>query len=256
MRVVAGSARGMRLLTVPGDGTRPIMDRVKTSLFDVLRPRISDMDVLDLFAGSGSVGIEALSQGAARCTFLDTGRRAIETIRKNLEITGFSDRAVVRHADAFEFLRTTSQAFDLIFVAPPQFRDFWAEAMNRIAERPELLRSGLPESEDEPEPEPGMVIAQIDAKEYRPLALGEISEVRQRRYGTCLLVFYEKSVPERPGADSTRRLNDGLELNEREAPERATSTGDEVDECAVARFENEGGAIGISAMAHGGTEPS
>ena len=87
MRVVAGSARGKKLSVVPGHGTRPILDRVKTSLFDVLRPRMPGMDMLDLFAGSGSVGIEALSQGAASCTFIDCGDKAIATIRKNLALT-------------------------------------------------------------------------------------------------------------------------------------------------------------------------
>src|SRR6059058_5044469 len=104
MRVVGGSARGKRLLVVPGRGTRPILDRVKTSLFDILRPRIAGMEMLDLFAGSGSVGIEALSQGAAFCTFLDLGRQAVATIERNLANTGFSDRAEVRRMDAFEYL--------------------------------------------------------------------------------------------------------------------------------------------------------
>ena len=102
MRVVAGSARGKKLFVVPGQGTRPILDRVKTSLFDILRPRIPGMNMLDLFAGSGSVGIEALSQGAAHCTFIDLGHKAIATIKRNLASTGFSDRAEVRQADAFD----------------------------------------------------------------------------------------------------------------------------------------------------------
>ena len=80
MRVVGGSARGATLLLVPGDGTRPILDRVKTALFDILRPRISGAVMLDLFGGSGSVGIEALSQGAAHCTFIERGHKAVATI--------------------------------------------------------------------------------------------------------------------------------------------------------------------------------
>jgi 16S rRNA (guanine(966)-N(2))-methyltransferase RsmD len=89
MRVIAGTAKGRKLLAVPGDGTRPILDRVKTPLFDILRPEIQGARVLDLFAGSGAVGIEALSQGAAHCTFLDLSRPAIDTIKANLETTGF-----------------------------------------------------------------------------------------------------------------------------------------------------------------------
>src|SRR5438105_6983108 len=133
MRVVAGSARGKKLVVVPGRGTRPILDRVKTSLFDILRPRIAGMDMLDLFAGSGSVGIEALSQGAASCTFIDLGHMAVATIKRNLELTGFSDRATVQQTDAFSFLRGTQETFDLIYVAPPQYKNLWVKAMHQIA---------------------------------------------------------------------------------------------------------------------------
>src|SRR3954447_10887573 len=121
MRVVAGSARGKKLLVVPGHGTRPILDRVKTSLFDVLRPRLPGMTMLDLFAGSGSVGIEALSQGAAFCTFLDLGEKAVATIRKNLATRGLRAQATVRQVDAFTFLDATPETYDLIYVAPPQY---------------------------------------------------------------------------------------------------------------------------------------
>src|SRR4051794_12379151 len=131
MRVVAGSARGMQLRDVPGSGTRPILDRVKTSLFDVLRPRIAGMTMLDLFAGSGSVGIEALSQGAAHCTFIDVADKAVATIKKNLALTGFCDRAAVRHADAFGYLSGTKETFDLIYIAPPQYKSLWLKAMHQ-----------------------------------------------------------------------------------------------------------------------------
>jgi 16S rRNA (guanine966-N2)-methyltransferase len=192
MRVVAGSAKGKTLLTVPGEGTRPIMDRVKTALFDVLRPQLSGMVVLDVFAGSGSVGIEALSQGAEHCTFLDLGSKAVATIKKNLATTGFTDRADVRHIDAFRYLTTTEKSFDLIYVAPPQFKNLWVEAMQIIASRPELMRRNPADSDNT---EPGLVVAQIDAKEYRPLELGSIEETKQKRYGNTLLVFYELSAP-------------------------------------------------------------
>ncbi len=135
MRVVAGSARGSKLLLVPGDGTRPILDRVKTALFDILRPRISGLSMLDLFAGSGSVGIEALSQGAAHCTFIDRGHKAVATIKRNLGITGLQDRAQVLHADALQYLKGTTKTFDLIYVAPPQYKNLWVEALGLVAGR-------------------------------------------------------------------------------------------------------------------------
>jgi 16S rRNA (guanine966-N2)-methyltransferase len=189
MRVVAGSARGKKLLVVPGHGTRPILDRVKTSLFDILRPRISGMNMLDLFAGSGSVGIEALSQGAAHCTFIDLGHNAIATIKRNIATTGFSDRALVHREDAFKYLRVTKRSFDLIYIAPPQYKNLWVEAMHQVAGRPEVLRGRSAERAEDAAP--GLAIVQIDPKEYESLDLGEIREMRQKRYGNSLLVFFE-----------------------------------------------------------------
>ena len=194
MRVVGGSARGKQLLVVPGKGTRPILDRVKTALFDILRPRISGMRLLDLFAGSGSVGIEALSQGAAHCTFIDLGRDAIATVKKNLESTGFSGSAVVRQTSALDFLKTAAGPFDLIYIAPPQYKNLWVEAMRVLAARPELLT--LPQADGEDDECPGLAIVQIDPREYESLHdLGGLREVRQKRYGNTLLVFYERERP-------------------------------------------------------------
>src|SRR5690349_8837094 len=198
MRVVAGSARGKKLFLVPGHGTRPILDRVKTSLFDVLRPRITGMNMLDLFAGSGSVGIEALSQGAASCTFIDRGHKAVATIKRNLAATGFSDCADVRQGDAFEYLRGTQGSFDLIYIAPPQYKNLWVKAMHQIAGRPGVLRR--PPAASGEYPASGLAIVQIDPKEYQSLDLGEIREMRQKIYGNTLLVFFE--VGSSPASDS------------------------------------------------------
>jgi 16S rRNA (guanine966-N2)-methyltransferase len=195
LRVVAGSAKGKQLLVVPGSTTRPIMDRVKESLFDILRPRIAGMRVLDLFAGSGSVGIEALSQGAAFCTFIDRERRAVGTIKKNLASTGLSDRALVLYTDAIGFLVGLQQTFDLIYVAPPQYKRLWVEALRRIAAP--VLPGGDSSAEQEDDRARRLVIAQIDPKEYESLDLGDLREVRQKRYGNTLLVFYEFSIEER-----------------------------------------------------------
>ncbi len=181
MRVVSGSARGKPLKAVPGDGTRPILDRVKTALFDILRPEIEGITVLDLFGGAGSVGIEALSQGASHCTFLDLSTAAVKTIKENLETTGLNAKAEVRHTDAFGYLRNTRKQFDLIYVAPPQFKSLWVQAMQTIGERPELVS------------ENGLVIAQIDPTEYESVALASFGEEQQRKYGSTLLVFYRKN---------------------------------------------------------------
>jgi 16S rRNA (guanine966-N2)-methyltransferase len=198
LRVVGGSARGKPLLVVPGKGTRPILDRVKTALFDILRPRLAGMRVLDLFAGSGSVGIEALSQGATHCTFIDLGRDAIATIKKNLDSTGFASSATVRQTSALDFLKTTPGPFDLIYIAPPQYKNLWVEAMRVLAARPELLTRLT--ANDEDDETAGLAIVQIDPREYQPLDdLGDLREVRQKRYGNTLLVFYERELPSAPG---------------------------------------------------------
>jgi 16S rRNA (guanine966-N2)-methyltransferase len=179
------------LIVVPGKGTRPILDRVKTALFDILRPRIDGMRLLDLFAGSGSVGIEALSQGAAHCTFIDLGREAIATVKKNLESTGFAASAVVRQTSALDFLKTTPGPFDLIYIAPPQYKNLWVESLRLLAARPELLSRPSPDVEDAASP--GLAIVQIDPREYESLDdLGDLREIRQKRYGNTLLVFYER----------------------------------------------------------------
>lgn len=180
MRVISGSAKGRRLKAVPGDSTRPILDRVKVPLFDIIRSSLPGANILDLFGGTGGIGIEALSQGAEHCVFLDTNARAVATIKENLETTQLTEKAEVRHTDAFIYLKNTTKCFDLIFVAPPQYKGIWIEAMRVIAERPHLVSQH------------GKVIVQIDPKEYEPLDLATFREDSQRKYGNTVFVFYSK----------------------------------------------------------------
>src|SRR5512141_1623841 len=121
MRVISGSARG-RTLKSPGEATRPITDRVKTSLFNILGTRVIDANVLDLFAGAGSVGIEALSRGARSATFVELDREALQAIRDNLALTRLTQGANVVRQDVFKFIAQTGRAegYDIIYVAPPQ----------------------------------------------------------------------------------------------------------------------------------------
>jgi 16S rRNA (guanine966-N2)-methyltransferase len=176
---------------VPGDGTRPILDRVKTALFDILRPRITDMRMLDLFAGSGSVGIEALSQGAGWCTFIDRAASAVATIRTNLKVTGLAQTAEVLRSDGLKYLDETDRIFDFIYVAPPQYKQLWIDAVRRLAQRPELLHRTV--ADPATGRASGIAVAQIDPREYEYLELDGIRETRQKRYGNTLLVFYERT---------------------------------------------------------------
>ena len=180
MRVVSGKAKGRKLAAVPTLGTRPILDRVKTALFDKIRPQIQGAKVLDLFAGSGSVGIEALSQGAAFCTFVELDKKAYQTVKKNLSSLEFENQAEVLHQDAFAFLKKTRKSYDLIYIAPPQYKSLWVDAMHYIAERPALLNAEK------------MIIVQVDPLEYEPLAMKEFVEIEKRKYGSTLLIFFTK----------------------------------------------------------------
>jgi len=183
MRVIGGTAKGRPIKSVPGDSTRPILDRVKTPLFDILRPTLPGITMLDLFGGTGAVGIEALSQGAGHCVFLDLNARAVATIKDNLTTCELNDRAEVRHTDAFIYLKNTHKSFDLIYVAPPQYKGIWIEVLRTIAERPHLLSPQ------------GMIIVQIDPKEYEPLDLQTLAEQSQRKYGNTVLVFLKHEKP-------------------------------------------------------------
>ncbi|NIM92647.1 MAG: 16S rRNA (guanine(966)-N(2))-methyltransferase RsmD [Anaerolineales bacterium] len=180
IRVIAGSAKGRKLYMVPGEDTRPIGDRPKEALFNILTPEIEDAYFLDLFAGTGSVGIEALSRGAAYALFLDTSRNAIRTSNANLELTGLFDKAKVLHRDAFLFLREEKkESFDYIFIAPPQYQGLWEEALLVLDEETGLLNPDA------------WIIVQIHPDEYKELQLINLVEFDQRKYGNTLLVFYE-----------------------------------------------------------------
>jgi 16S rRNA (guanine966-N2)-methyltransferase len=120
MRVIAGTAGGRGLVAPRGRATRPITDRVKETLFGILGSRVLDARALDLYAGSGAIGIEALSRGAVSCVFVDHDRRAVAAIRENLERTGLAAQASVRGTDVQRFLeRLLDERFDLAFVDPP-----------------------------------------------------------------------------------------------------------------------------------------
>lgn len=180
MRVIAGAAKGRRLASVPGSGTRPITDRVKESLFGILQPRIEGARFLDLFAGTGAVGIEALSRGAASAWFVERDWQAIRVIRHNLEATGLAARARVVRDDAFRFLKTADAEFDITHVAPPQYRGMWASALEET-DRAKVLAVG------------GLAVVQIHPKEYREIPLQNLLLVDQRTYGSTMLCFYERA---------------------------------------------------------------
>lgn len=192
MRVISGRAKGQRLYMVPGEKTRPMMDRIKENLFNLLGPHfVPESRWLDLFAGTGQVGIEALSRGASEVVFVDTLRAAINTVHGNLKLTDLADGARVVHKDAFAYLRTSvNTPFDVVFVAPPQYHGIWEEVLAVIDEKPERYLTPL-----------GFVIVQIDPREYEEQALQGLQLYERRTYGNTELCFYELKLPEDEGTN-------------------------------------------------------
>ena len=182
LRVISGTANGRKLRDVPGNTTRPVTDMVKEALFDILAGDVLDSVWWDLFAGTGAIGIEALSRGASFVRFSDLNRLPIDTIQANLQTTGFSSQAEVRRGDAFSMLEATpTRLFDYIYIAPPQYKEMALKALQILDANPGWLND-----------EGSWVIVQIHPREYRKLELQSLEEFEQRKYGSTLLVFYEK----------------------------------------------------------------
>jgi 16S rRNA (guanine966-N2)-methyltransferase len=223
MRVVSGQAKGRRLKSPRTAGTRPILDRVKTALFDILSTRVEDARFLDLFAGTGGVGIEALSRGAASATFIELNAGVLKLVRENLQITGLAEGAETLHTDAFKFLQAHSGEnlagnkgarknrldippnndssrrmdripYDIVYVAPPQYKGMAARALELLDSSPLVADTGL-------------VIIQIFPKErdeVAAVALSRLALVDERRYGSTLLMFYEANKEKVSHVDTTR----------------------------------------------------
>ena len=239
MRVITGKAKGRRLQSVPGDSTRPITDRAKEALFSILGDWIVGARVLDLFGGTGSVGIECLSRGAEFVQFIDANRRAVETIQANLLHTRLDAGARVERGDSFAWLqRYHGEPFDLVYVAPPQYQGMWSRALQIIDSRSELLS------------EVGTVIVQIHPREDVPVALQRLQEYDRRKYGSVMLLFFataealaagdeseededveDEYVDDAEADDYDEPLDDELdELDELDDGEEAGESGDADDD--------------------------
>lgn len=181
MRVIAGKAKGHRLQSVPGDSTRPITDRAKEALFSILGDDLIEARVLDLFGGTGAVGIEALSRGSEHATFIERNRRALQTIQANLAHCKLADRAEIIPGDSFSYLQSyPGPPYNLIFIAPPQYQELWIKALEQIDRRTELLAPF------------GGVVVQIHPREDAPVELYALAEYDRRRYGSVLFLFYAR----------------------------------------------------------------
>lgn len=175
MRIITGQARGRRLETLPGLETRPTAERVKEALFSVLQFEIEGRRVLDLFAGSGQLGIEALSRGAQGCVFVDSSREAVEVIRRNLRTAGLTANTQVLCQDAASYLQRHNDRFDIAFLDPPYAAGLLEETLRLTV----------------PFMNPGGVIAcESDKSLTMPDRVGDFALVRPYSYGRVVIWLY------------------------------------------------------------------
>jgi 16S rRNA (guanine966-N2)-methyltransferase len=183
VRIVGGNLGGRVLRAPAGAATRPTSEKVREAVFNILGS-VVDVRVLDLFAGSGALGLEALSRGAAHATFVDSARTALAAIRGNLRALGLDDRATVIAGDAIAAARQAPAApWQLVFVDPPYRSDLAVRAVAALA--PEHLAPGA------------VIVIEHDRHNAPPDALGSLLRTDQRRYGDTLVSFY---VPPRGGS--------------------------------------------------------
>lgn len=143
MRVITGTARGRKLKELKGMETRPTTDRVKEAIFSIIQFEVEGRKVLDLFGGTGQMGIEALSRGAAHCVFVDIRREAVQLIRENLIHTGLEDRAEVVQGDYLSYLMQNKQTFDLVFLDPPYESEMIKKALQTITSIDKISQNGI-----------------------------------------------------------------------------------------------------------------
>ena len=175
MRVITGTARGCRLETLSGDATRPTAERVKEGLFSAIQFDLPDRRVLDLFAGSGQLGIEALSRGAACCVFVDKNPQAAEVIRRNLHAAKLAEKSQVAAVDAPTFLARTRDTFDVIFLDPPYAAELLPSCIEAAAAH---LAPG------------GVMVCESDAHQVLPETAGAFAPHRTYRYGRVHITVY------------------------------------------------------------------
>lgn len=178
MRVITGTARGRKLKTLEGgDIVRPTTDKVKEAMFSIVHFELENALVLDAFAGSGQLGLEALSRGAQKAYFLDANKKAFETVKENLKTTNLFDRAVVLNTDTLSFLNGTKEKFDVTFLDPPYQKGLVQSAL------PLLSRCCNADA---------LVVCETDFAEELPDSVGSLQKLREYKYGKTKLTTYRK----------------------------------------------------------------
>ena len=184
MRVIAGLAKGRRLKSPVGLVTRPTTDRIKESIFSILSPYLSGSYVLDLFSGTGNLGIEALSRGAEKAIFVDNNRNSIRVIRENTETTGFKEKSKILQLEALKAiseLAKSGEKYDIIFMDPPYLKGYIVPCIQAIEE------GGLLKDE-------GIIVIEHDSKDIIPDQFIKLKRIKNRKYGNTTISIYSEEA--------------------------------------------------------------
>ncbi|NEW05500.1 16S rRNA (guanine(966)-N(2))-methyltransferase RsmD [Paenibacillus sp. SYP-B3998] len=184
MRVISGSAKGRLLKAVPGTSTRPTTDKVKESIFSMIGPYFDGGQVLDLFAGTGGLGIEALSRGMNRAVFIDIEKKSVDTIQHNLQATGLKEQAEIYRTDATRALKSLAkreQQFELVFLDPPYKMKVIAELISSMEAQ------GLLEAQ-------AIIVVEHDVKDVLVESIGEFVQQRRAEYGDTAVTIYKRVI--------------------------------------------------------------
>ncbi|WP_139904525.1 16S rRNA (guanine(966)-N(2))-methyltransferase RsmD [Clostridium thermarum] len=188
MRIIAGIAKGRKLLPPEGmETTRPTLDRVKEAMFSMIQNRLEDALVLDVFAGTGSLGLESVSRGAKQCVLVDRSPVTFDRLKKNVENLKFQDQCICLNMDSYEaleYLAKESRVFDIIFIDPPYLKDMIPRAIDVIHQNNMLDKDGI-------------IVTKIDSSERIYEGNGELLLSKYRKYGNttvCLYKYIDKSL--------------------------------------------------------------
>ena len=181
MRVISGKVRGLKLNAPKNDDVRPTTDRVKESLFNMINSYMMDSDILDLFAGTGSLGIECLSRGANKCVFVDKSKESINIVESNIKKARVENESIVLNLDfksAISSLALKKEKFDVIFMDPPYYKNMFSDALLSVDEN-ELLK------------EDGIIVVEHDTVDKFPDNMGRLYKSREKKYGNTTITFYK-----------------------------------------------------------------
>ena len=181
MRIISGSARGRKLLSPVGMGTRPTLDRIKEAIFNIIQDRTRNAIVVDMFSGTGSLGLEAASRGAEKCYLIDMGDTTFDMLQKNVDNLKFNDKCKCLKGDTYKYMQQFADekiVFDLIFIDPPYAKDMIPPAIEIIASNGLLRKDGL-------------IVCKIDSTEeiYEGNSIIQLSDLR--KYGNTTVLFYK-----------------------------------------------------------------